>query len=297
MTAGSMRCITPSRLARAHRLTTKKPTLAIPAALHHQVRTFAKVQQPEGSRTGEWLNSSAPGSLPSEHKGEGGKPPDERTLKLGKTIRILHERLPTLLASPLPQEILSPHITLHLFPSTHPHLPNVSGRIAYTAALWTAPVAWGRVPVVGNVRLEILSERMARNGGSSTPGVAHEKLVVKWKTCGKTKGKGVGALYRGISGSEQVDKITEFLGGDAKDDEEFVGLFIFEFDEEGRIITHTIEHAEEGGNWDKMTRVISVTDWLLGKAWGAKHPAGLALGFCKNEDLYRRRPHSRNRRY
>ncbi|EOD45609.1 Tubby [Neofusicoccum parvum] len=152
-----------------------------------------------------------------------------------------------------------------------------------------------RVPVVGNVKLEILSERMVRNGCGSTSGVAHEKLIVKWKTCGKTKGKGVGALYRGISGGEQVDKITEFLGGDAKDDEEFVGLFIFEFDEEGRVFTHTIEHVEEGGNWDKMTRVISVTDWLLGKAWGAKQPAGLALGFCKNEDLYKRRPHCRSR--
>lgn len=297
MTAGSMRCIPPSRLARAQRLTTRNPAVAIPSAIRNSVRTFAKVQQPEGTQTGGWFSASIPGPLPPDHKGEGGKPPDERTLKLGKTIRILHERLPTLLASPLPQEILSPHITLHLFPSTHPHLPTVSGRIAYTAALWTAPVAWGRVPVLGNVRLEILSERMARNGGGSSPGVAHEKLVVKWKTCGKTKGKGVGALYRGISGSEQVDKITEFLGGDAKDDEEFIGLFIFEFDEEGRVITHTIEHAEESGNWDKMTRVISVTDWLLGKAWGAKQPAGLALGFCKNEDLYKRRPHSRDRRY
>ncbi|KAL0260394.1 hypothetical protein SLS55_004080 [Diplodia seriata] len=171
------------------------------------------------------------------------------------------------------------------------------GRIAYTAALWTAPVAWGRVPVVGNVRLEIMSERMIRNGCGNTSGKAHEKLIVKWKTCGKTKGKGVGAFYRGISGSEQVDKITEFLGGDAKDDEEFVGLFKFEFDDEGRILTHTIEHVEEGGNWDKMTRVISVTDWLLGKAWGAKQPAGLALGFCKNEDLYKRPPHDRHARY
>src|SRR3954468_13211326 len=84
-------------------------------------------------------------------------------------LRILQERLPTLLASPLPQEILSPQITLHLFPSTHPHLPTVSGKIAYMAALWTAPVAWGRVPVVGNVKLIILSERMVRHGGSSVP--------------------------------------------------------------------------------------------------------------------------------
>lgn len=184
-------------------------------------------------------------------------------------LRILQTRLPTLLASPLPQDILSPHISLHLFPSTHPHLPTVSGRVAYHAALWTAPVAWGRVPIVGNVKLIILSERVVKNGPHSYSGssrVGSERLIVRWKTCGKTKGKGMDALYRGIGASEQVDKITEWLGGDARDDEEFCGLFIFEFDEEGRILTHTIEHAEEDGSGDRASKVISVTDWLLGRA-------------------------------
>ena len=136
-------------------------------------------------------------------------------------------------------------------------------------------MAWGRVPIVGNVKLIILSERVVKNGPSTTssPGsvkVGNEKLIVRWKTCGKTKGKGMGALYRGIGASEQVDKITEWLGGDARDDEEFCGLFIFEFDEEGRIVTHTIEHAEEGGSWDRASRVVSVTDWLLGRGWRRK---------------------------
>lgn len=212
---------------------------------------------------------------------------------------MLHERLPTLLASPLPQEILSPQITLHLFPSTHPHLPTVSGRIAYLAALWTAPVAWGRVPVVGNVRLVILSERVVKNG-STRLDFRNEKLIVRWKTCGKTQGRGMGALYRGISGSgDQVDKITEFLGGDVRDDEEFSGLFIFEFDEEGRIVTHTIEHAQEGGNWEKMTRVVSVTDWLIGLAKGKTKPAdpGFALGYCEADqtDSRRRLQHKEER--
>lgn len=60
---------------------------------------------------------------------------------------------------------------------------------------------------------------------------------------------------------------------------------MFEFDEEGRVLVHTIEHTEEGHNFDKMTRVISVTDWLLGKAWGKKDeaPAGLALGMCGSD--------------
>jgi hypothetical protein len=194
-------------------------------------------------------------------------------------IRILHERLPTLLASPLPQDILSPHITLHLFPSTHPHLPTVSGKIAYTAALWTAPVAWGRVPVVGNVRLEILSERMVKNGGNSTPAcMRHEKLIVKWKTCGKAEKKQDGQA------SEAMEKISKIVSRSDQPDEEFSGLFLFEFDETGRIINHTIEHAEENGNWDKTTKVISVTDWLLGRAWGRRAEEGApSLAFVKYE--------------
>lgn len=83
----------------------------------------------------------------------------------------------------------------------------------------------------------------------------------------------MGALYRGIGASEQVDKITEWLGGDARDDEEFCGKFIFEFDEEGRIITHTIEHAEENGDLEKTSKVVSVTDWLLGgRPWRKRTP-------------------------
>jgi hypothetical protein len=202
-------------------------------------------------------------------------------------VRILHERLPTLLNSPLPQDILSPHITLNLFPSTHPHLPTVKGRIAYTAALWTAPVAWGRVPVVGNVKLQILSERMVRHGGSS---VSHdlrdEKLIVRWKTCSKASARDEGGIYRGVSASEQMGNLAEILRGKSQNDSEFVALFIFEFDEDGRVASHTIEHAEEGGSLDRTTRFISVTDWLLGKAWGRKdeaEEAGLALGYCRAE--------------
>ena len=195
---------------------------------------------------------------------------------LAIALRILQSRLPSLLASPLPPEILSPHITLHLFPSSHPHLPTVSGRVAYHAALWTAPMAWGRVPIVGNVKLIILSERLVKNGPSyhhtAHTSVNSERLVVRWRTCGKTHGKGMGALYRGIGAHEQVDKITEFLGGDARDDEEFEGKFIFEFDEEGRIIIHIIEHAEDNGDLEKTSKVVTVTDWLLGRPWKKKAP-------------------------
>jgi hypothetical protein len=192
-----------------------------------------------------------------------------------EAIRVLHESLPTLLVFPLPQEILSPHISLHLFPSTHPHLPTVSGKIAYTAALWTAPVAWGRVPVVGNVKLKILSERMVKNGCASTPAhLRSEKLIVKWETCGKSENGQV---------SDVVAKIRSIVAGSRRADEEFTGLFLFEFDEEGRIINHTIEHTDEGRHWEKTAKVISVTDWLLGRAWGRREEGSPSLAFARCE--------------
>ncbi|KAF1989185.1 hypothetical protein K402DRAFT_391336 [Aulographum hederae CBS 113979] len=298
MTAGPMRSASlaarayahcPQQAGRAARRCRCLPQVG----LWQPCRSFARVRESADGLGDVWFSSSS-------HRGQwdsggaDGKPPDERTLKLGKTIRVLHDRLPTLLASPLPQDILSPQITLHLFPSTHPHLPSVTGRIAYTAALWTAPVAWGRVPVVGNVRLIITSERMVRNGGTSTsPELRHERLLVRWKTCGKSKQTGTGIDYRSAGGgSGQIDKITEFLGGGAPEDKEFCGLFIFEFDEEGRVASHTIEHAQEGGDYDKMPRVISVTDWLLGKAWRKKTDEemqpGLAYRYCEAEQRDRR---------
>ncbi|KAL6720227.1 hypothetical protein ACLMJK_002148 [Lecanora helva] len=259
-------------------------------------RNLAQVRPDREVLPEVWFTGSYPRhEAPDEHGIKyPDSPPDERTLKLGKTLRILQTRLPTLLASPLPQEILSPHISLHLFPSTHPHLPTVSGRVAYHAALWTAPMAWGRVPIVGNVKLIILSDRVVKNGfdalrSHSSTSVGNERLIVRWKTCGKTKGKGMGALYRGIGASEQVDKITEWLGGDARDDEEFCGLFIFEFDEEGRISCHTIEHVDQGGNWDKTSRVVTLTDWLLGRMNGkSKQVPELAWNCTGNEHGSRR---------
>lgn len=120
-----------------------------------------------------------------------------------------------------------------------------------------------------------------------TSNLRHEKLFVRWKTCGKSNSDEGSATYRGISASEHIDKITEYLRTGSKPKEEFHGMFLFEFDEEGRIAKHTIEHVEEGRSWEQMTKVISVTDWLLGKAWGKKPEEegtpGLALGYCMNE--------------
>jgi hypothetical protein len=139
----------------------------------------------------------------------------------------------------------------------------VHGRVAYIAALWTSPIAWGRIPIVGNVKLEILSERMINKSTSSSPlhylssasvnDPRSEQLIVRWRTL---PGK-----------NEAVDKISQALGREKgqKDDGQFTGLFIFEFDEAGRIISHTIENAQDSGNWEKGVgaKVVGLTDWLL----------------------------------
>jgi hypothetical protein len=142
--------------------------------------------------------------------------------------------------------------------------------------------------VVGNVKLTILSERMVKNGGSSTGSErGNEKLIVRWKTCGKSENT------EDRQDSEAMEKITKIASKASQSDEEFAGLFIFEFDEEGRILTHTIEHAEENGTWDRTAKVISVTDWLLGRAWGRRGEEGVpSLAFAKSErakDLQQRR--------
>jgi hypothetical protein len=224
--------------------------------------------------------------------------------------------------------VLSPHITLHLFPSTHPHLPTVTGRVAYIAALWSSPIAWNRVPLVGNVRLEILSARMVDHpvvmpyhrlrhddgdgaGGWRRPeGACGEQLVVRWRTVGgggrigkkgllgfvtsQKQGGGDAAVGSGGGkGEAEAGKRKEGAGagdGDSAEtevkapvgmaqpvgasDKEFTGLFIFDFDSEGRILSHTIENVQEGGQWEKGVgaKVVGLTDWLLGGIKGGDAP-------------------------
>ncbi|KAI9774880.1 MAG: hypothetical protein M1840_000096 [Geoglossum simile] len=260
-------------------------TIVTPVFAPLNRRSLANVRTGGSALPEVWFTSSGPALWSEEHLGTGanGEPPDERTLKLGKTLRILQDHMPTLLQTPLPQEILSPHITLHLFPSTHPHLPTVSGRVAYIAALWTAPMAWGRVPIVGNVKLHILSERMIKSSLHASPVSSNsnsEKLIVRWKTCGKERAGADGGSSGSITDAPTTSNASS---SSSTDDSEFCGLFIFEFDELGRVLHHTIEHADEGENWDRNTaKVISVTEWLLSKArGGARKPVeeeGLALG-------------------
>ncbi|KHN99226.1 uncharacterized protein MAM_02924 [Metarhizium album ARSEF 1941] len=216
----------------------------------------------------------APQPLPQTHFGtttpklvrdpQGEEAPDPNKAKLGRTLRILQERLPTLLQSPLPQEILAPNINLQLFPTTHPHLPTVSGKVAYNAALWTSPIAWNRVPIIGNVKLEILAERMTSEPLTflpRRPGAIPEQLVVRW--CEKRRSNGETPEPGGIARSL-------WRGRGVDPNKAFTGLFIFDFDAEGRVLTHTIEQAQEGGNWERGmgAKFVGLTDWLLG---GMRH--------------------------
>ncbi|KAI1281769.1 hypothetical protein F5Y07DRAFT_353722 [Xylaria sp. FL0933] len=233
-----------------------------------------------------WFNSSQPRfDVPGNENRD--QPENERKVKLGKTLRILQERLPTLLQSPLPQEILSPNISLHLFPSTHPYLPTVSGRVAYIAALWTSPIAWNRVPIIGNVRLEILSERMVSQPLHFSPrrtGAYGEQLVVKWRTASSSSSEtdGDSKLSLTEQGEQRLD--AHLRGSQAVGEKKaFTGLFIFEFDKDGRIISHTIEHVDEHGEWEKGVgaRVVGLTDWLLGGIKGRSDNGGGLPALCE----------------
>lgn len=279
MTSGLMRRFSCPARTQLSPLTARSIIVPRTFGLKQYQRTITDVRPRQAAVLRQWFTSSSPCfSVELDEKAK--QRLNERNLKLGNTIRILHDRLPTLLISPLPQDILSPHISLHLFPSTHPHLPTVSGKLAYAAALWTAPVAWGRVPVLGNVKLKILSERMVKNGGTCDESrMRNERLIVRWQTCGKSDKKENGQV------SDVVEKITSIIPGSSRPHEEFTGLFKFEFDEEGRILNHIIEHTEEGQHWEKTAKMISVTDWLLGRAWGRHSDGSPSLAFapCSRE--------------
>lgn len=139
------------------------------------------------------------------------------------------------------------------------------------------------------MKLKILSERMVRAGSVTDFNNEHtcgdEKLVVRWVSEGNTNGHGAavadkdtGASYAAASSSSNGTnkRLSALLGGEAPifklgKGERFTGLFIFSFDDQGRIASHTIEHADESTGWDRTAKVVTLTDWLLGKArWGSR---------------------------
>ncbi|KAI5918809.1 hypothetical protein F4810DRAFT_557967 [Camillea tinctor] len=271
---------TPPAILGSRAVLSRIPTSTTPAATNPAPRSLPPALRPvpQHDLTPFWFDSTFPRrDLPAAGT-DPLRPDSERKVKLGRTLRILQERLPSLLQSPLPQEILSPQISLHLFPSTHPYLPTVSGRVAYIAALWTSPIAWNRVPIIGNLKIEILSERMVSQPLHFSPKVAgayDEQLVVKWRTTTGDKPRGA-KLSLTEQGEQKLD--DNLRGSQSPGDEKkaFTGLFIFEFDKEGRIISHTIEHVDEHREWEKGVgaKVVGLTDWLLGGIKGRSDDGG-----------------------
>jgi hypothetical protein len=228
-----------------------------------------------------------PESSPSGPDHGDHKPPSERTLALGRTLRTLSPLLPDILTTALPPSIVSPSVTLHLFPSTHPHLPVVKGKVAYRAALFTAPVAWGAVPLMGSTKLSIVSEKIVRTGyDMCTPAtdIGEEKFVVRFKTAAATKAGSTSANASATNNTNPA--LSTLLGGktplfgsndSSPSTKPFSGLFIFTFDDKGRIASHTIEHADEDNGHDRTSKVVTLTDWLLGKAKGKRAEEGELL--------------------
>jgi hypothetical protein len=88
-------------------------------------------------------------------------------------------------------------------------------------------------------------------------GAIPEQLVVRWTE--KCKSPEEKDKPGGIA------KALRFNRG-VEPNKAFTGLFIFDFDNEGKILSHTIEHAQEGGNWEQGVgaKFVGLTDWLLG---------------------------------
>lgn len=93
-------------------------------------------------------------------------------------------------------------------------------------------------------------------------GAMPEQLVVRWCERRRCEGDKLdpGGIARSLWRGRGVDP-----------NKAFTGLFIFDFDAEGRILTHTIEQAQEGGNSERGmgAKFVGLTDWLLG---GMKNP-------------------------
>lgn len=99
---------------------------------------------------------------------------------------------------------------------------------------------------------------------------------MKWRTVNKSKNGDPPSLAE-----QGVQKLDSFLRGTQVRDEkkEFTGLFIFEFDKDGKILSHTIEHVDQSGEWEKGVgaKVVGLTDWLLGNLKGGGSTGGPAV--------------------
>jgi hypothetical protein len=146
--------------------------------------------------------------------------------------------------------------------------------------LWTSPLAWNHHTIIGDVKLEILSERMVNGQGKRT-GSAAEQLVVRWRTTGTSR-IGWRLPFREL-----------FQASEEQTAKSFTGLFIFEFDNEGRILSHTIEHVQSGGEWENGVgaKFVGLTDWLLGgmRGGGREGCPAFEIHDARRDSIRRRR--------
>ena len=171
-------------------------------------------------------------------------------------------------------------------------------------------MAWGCVPIVGNVKLQIMSEKIVRTGfeyvipseaSGGERNLSAEKLVVRWKTEPKANGNDSSSAEAAASSTTEgsINRgLSKLLGNDKpifnlNKGDDFTGLFIFTFDAKGRIASHTIEHSDENNGYDKTSKVVTLTDWLLEKVkWGRNKEQelipGLAMRVCRDEWNIRR---------
>jgi hypothetical protein len=104
-----------------------------------------------------------------------------------------------------------------------------------------------------------------------------EKLVVRWITEAKQTNSTAASpsvAASSVSAENTNANLSTLLGGSqpltTNNEKQFSGLFIFTFDGKGRIASQTIEHADEDNGHERTSRVVTVADWLLGKARGRK---------------------------
>lgn len=131
------------------------------------------------------------------------------------------------------------------------------------------------MPIIGDVRLEILSERMVHEPGKRV-GAGAEQLVVRWRTTGGWRLP----LFQHAGGGEDA----------AAGKKGFTGLFIFEFDGEGRVLSHTIETVQSHGDWESGVgaKFVGLTDWLFGGMRGGREGCP-AFEIQRDEDPSQRR--------
>lgn len=133
------------------------------------------------------------------------------------------------------------------------------------------------MPIIGDVRLEILSERMVHEPGKRV-GAGAEQLVVRWRTTGSRISWRLPLFqHAGEDGAAVAKK-------------GFTGLFIFEFDGEGRVLSHTIETVQNNGDWENSVgaKFVGLTDWLFGGMRGGREGCP-AFEMHRRENAPRRR--------